>query len=219
MTPELMAQVFEPFVQGPPPANVSQSGMGIGLALVRQLVELHGGTVTVASAGADAGSSFTCIFPAVAPPASQAASEFTHLMAAQPRKLLYVEDNDDARAVMSEMLRLSGYEVVEAATGAAALAAVAQQRPDVIVMDIGLPDMNGYEVARQVRQMPSLHSVPIIALSGYGQHRDKIAGTQAGFSAHLVKPVDPEELTRTVEAVLAAETLPLSSSPSPPSAP
>ena len=204
MGPELMAQVFEPFVQGPPPANVSQSGMGIGLALVRQLVELHGGTVAVASAGADQGSTFTCHFPTVAAPASQSGSEFAHLMAVQPRSLLYVEDNHDARTVMAEMLRLSGYEVVEAADGAEALAAVALQRPDAIVLDIGLPDMNGYEVARQIRVLPNLHGVPIIALSGYAQSRDKDAAAQVRFSAHLVKPVDPEELMRTVEAVLAA---------------
>ena len=206
MTAELMAQVFEPFVQGAPPANVSQSGMGIGLALVRQLVELHGGSVTVASAGADQGSTFTCIFPTVVAPAIQSGPDFAPLMATQPRKLLYVEDNDDARAVMSEMLRLSGYEVVEADDGAGALAAVALQRPDAIVLDIGLPDMNGYEVARQIRQMTHLRDVPIIALSGYGQSRDKVAGAQAGFDAHLVKPVDPEELTRTVEAVLSASS-------------
>ena len=212
MRPELLAQVFEPFVQGPPPANVSQSGMGIGLALVKQLVELHGGTVTVASAGADQGSTFTCNFPTVVPPASQSGSDFAHLMAAQPRKLLYVEDNADARAVMAEMLRLSGYQVVEAANGAEALAAVALHRPDAIVLDIGLPDMNGYEVARQMRQLANSRDVPIIALTGYGQSRDRDAAARVGFSAHLVKPVDPEELTRTVEAVWAASSQPPSPS-------
>ena len=204
MSPELMARVFEPFVQGPAPSNVSQSGMGIGLALVRQLVELHGGTVSVASAGMDLGSTFTCRFPTVIEPTSQAGSKFGHLMATQPRKLLYVEDNDDARAVMAEMLRLSGYEVVEAANGAEALAAVVLQRPDAIVLDIGLPDMNGYEVARQMRMLPNLYDVPIVALTGYGGSREKDAAAQVGFSAHLTKPVDPDELTRTVEAVLGA---------------
>ena len=204
MSPELMAQIFEPFVQGPPPSNVSQSGMGIGLALVRQLVELHGGTVSVASAGVDQGSTFTCHFPTVIAPTSQAGSEFTHLMAAQPRKLLYVEDNDDARAVMSEMLRLSGYDVKEAATGVEALAAAALERPDAILLDIGLPDMNGYEVARQMRMLSNLRAVPIVALTGYGGSREKHAATKVGFSANLTKPVDPDELTRTVEAVLAA---------------
>ena len=203
MTPDLLAQVFEPFVQGPPPVNGNQSGMGIGLALVRQLAELHGGKVTVASAGLGLGSTFTCHFPTVPAPTSEPTSAFAHLMAARPRTLLYVEDNADARAVMSEMLRLSGYEVIEAADGAQALAALALQRPDAIVLDIGLPDMNGYELARQIRQLPNSRNVPIIALTGYAQSRDKDAAAQVGFNAHLVKPVDPEELTRTVEAMLA----------------
>jgi signal transduction histidine kinase/ActR/RegA family two-component response regulator len=213
MAPELLARVFEPFVQGPAPFTVSQSGLGIGLALVKQLVELHGGTVSVASAGQGQGSTFTLHFPAVPAPtthlaagavhAPDAAPGFAHTKASRPRQLLYVEDNADARAVMSEMLRLSGYEVIEAASGAQALQAVALQRPDAILLDIGLPDMTGFEVARQTRQLPNGRDVPIIALTGYGQSRDKDAAAQVGFSAHLVKPVDPEELTRTVEAVLA----------------
>ena len=205
MTPELLAQVFEPFVQGPAPVDASQSGMGIGLALVRQLVALHGGTVTVASAGRNQGSTFTCRFPAIPAPTTAHASEFAHLMATAPRTLLYVEDNADARAVMSEMLRLSGYEVREAASGAEALAAVRLQRPDAIMLDIGLPDMNGFEVARKIRQLANGRDVPMIALTGYGQSRDKAAAAQVGINAHLVKPVDPEELTRTLEALLAGK--------------
>ncbi len=203
MSAALLAQVFEPFVQGPAPVVGKQSGMGIGLALVKQLVELHGGTVDVASAGKDQGSTFTIHLPAVARPSSEATSGFSHLMAARPRTLLYVEDNADARVVMSEMLRLSGYTVIETATGAEALAAVALQQPDAIVLDIGLPDMNGYEVARQIRQLPHCHDMPILALTGYGQLRDKDAALQFGFNAHLVKPVEPEDLTRAVETVLA----------------
>ena len=204
MVPELLAQVFEPFVQGPPPVSGTQSGMGIGLALVKQLIELHDGTVTVASTGPNQGSTFTVHFPAVPAPTCDPASGFAHLVAARPRTLLYVEDNADARAVMSEMLRLSGYNVTEAADGAQALAAVALGQPDAILLDIGLPDMNGYEVARQIRQLANGHSVPIIALTGYGQPRDKDAAAQIGFSAHLVKPVEPEDLTRTVEAALGS---------------
>lgn len=203
MVPELLARVFEPFVQGPPPVTGTQSGMGIGLALVKQLIELHGGTVTVASAGQDLGSTFTIHFPTVPAPTSDPAPGVAHLLATCPRTLLYVEDNADARAVMSEMLRLSGYEVIEVASGVQALASVALQRPDAIVLDIGLPDMNGYEVARQIRQVAHCSAVPIIALTGYGQPRDREAAMQVGFNAHLVKPVDPEELTRTVETVLA----------------
>ena len=203
MTPELIAQVFEPFIQGPPPVSGDHGGMGVGLALVKQLVGLHGGTVAVASVGLNQGSTFICHFPAVPAPVSEAASVSTYLRAPQSRTLLYVEDNADVRCVMSEMLRLSGYEVIEAANGEDALAAMAVHRPDAIVLDIGLPDMNGYEVARQIRLMPTRSGIPMIALTGFGQSRDKDAATQVGFNAHLVKPVDPEELMRSIEAVLA----------------
>jgi signal transduction histidine kinase/CheY-like chemotaxis protein len=203
MTPELIDQVFEPFIQGPPPVSGDHGGMGVGLALVKQLVGLHGGTVTVASVGLNQGSTFICHFPAVPAPIGEAASVASDLTAPQSRTLLYVEDNADVRSVMSEMLRLSGYEVTEAANGKDAFAALAVQRPDAMLLDIGLPDMNGYEVARQIRLMPARSDIPIIALTGFGQSRDKDASTQVGFNAHLVKPVDPEELMRTIEVVLA----------------
>lgn len=203
MTPELIAQVFEPFIQGPPPVSGDHGGLGVGLALVKQLVGLHGGTVTVASAGLNQGSTFTCYFPAVPAPISEPALASTRLMAPQSRTLLYVEDNADVRAVMSEMLRLSGYEIIETANGAEALAALGLKRPDAIVMDIGLPDMTGYELARQMRLLPSCQDLPIIALTGFGQLRHKDEAAQVGFNAHLVKPVDPEALIRTIEAVLA----------------
>ena len=205
LTPTLMAQVFEPFVQGPVPLNVSPSGLGIGLALVRQLMELHGGTVSVASAGAGQGSTFTCKFPVIAAPSSVPGSEFSPLMAARHRTLLYVEDNADALAVMSEMLRLSGYTVIEASCGLDAVTAVRLKLPDAVVLDLGLPDVNGYEVARLIRQLPNGHDLPIIALTGYANSPDEGSAAQFGFSAHLVKPVDPEELTRTLDALLAAK--------------
>ena len=203
MTPELIAQVFEPFIQGPAHASGDHGGLGVGLALVKQLVELHAGTVTVASAGLNLGSTFTCNFPAMPTPISEPALASTRLMAPQSRTLLYVEDNADVRAVMSEMLRLSGYEIIEATDGAEALAALGLKRPDAIVMDIGLPDMTGYELARQMRLLPSCQDLPIIALTGFGHLRHKDEAAQVGLNAHLVKPVDPEALIRTIEVVLA----------------
>ena len=203
MTSELLTQVFEPFIQGPSPVTGDQSGMGVGLALVRQLVELHEGTVTVSSAGLNQGSKFICHFPAIPAPVDKSAPVSKQLITVYARTLLYVEDSADVRAVMTEMLLLSGYNVIEAVNGADALAAVMVQRPDAIVMDIGLPDMNGYEVARQMRLLPAGRDIPIIALTGFGQSRDKNNSAQAAFNAYLVKPVDHEELIRTVEAVLA----------------
>ena len=207
MTSELLTHVFEPFVQGPSPITGDQSGMGVGLALVRHLVKLHKGTVTVSSAGLNQGSTFICHFPAVPAPVYKPEPTTKHFITANTRKLLYVEDNADVRAVMAEMLRLSGYEVTEAVNGADALTAMVSKLPDAVVLDIGLPDINGYEVARQMRLLPTTSQIPIIALTGFGQSRDKDKSAQVGFNAHLVKPVSPEELIQAVESVLATDLL------------
>ena len=205
MSPELLTEIFEPFVQGPAPLIGSQSGMGIGLALVKQLVELHGGTVKVASAGQNLGSTFTILLPKVDAPVIESCSSSGHLMTAKPRTLLYVEDNNDARTVMSEMLRMYGYTVIEAANGADALAAVALRQPDAVVLDIGLPDMTGYDVARRMRELPDCSNLPILALTGYGQLKDKDKTQQLGFSAHLVKPVEADDLILTLDTLLAGK--------------
>lgn len=209
MTPDLLQRVFEPFVQGPAPANRLQSGMGIGLALVRQLVSLHGGQVQAASAGPGQGSTFSFCLPAIAAaPAAQA----EHLKPAPPvparRRIVYVEDNADARATLGELLRLFDYQVTEVTDGAGTLPAVRAVQPDLVLMDIGLPDMDGYEVARGLRADPLTCKVPLIALTGYGQSRDKETAALAGFDAHLVKPVDPDELVATIEGVLGRLDVP-----------
>ena len=118
------------------------------------------------------------------------------------RKLVYVEDNADARTAMGELLRILEYEVVEVALGADALPAVASALPDAVVVDIGLPDIDGYAVARQLRGHPAGASIAIIALTGYGQHNDMQDAARAGFDAHLVKPVDIYHLTQTIEDIL-----------------
>jgi signal transduction histidine kinase len=201
MQPELLAQVFEPFMQGPPPANRTQSGMGIGLALVKQLVGLHGGEVHAHSAGAGQGSSFEFWMPAISAPQEVAPPPALTIVSA--RKLVYVEDNDDARATMAELLRVFGYEVVEVSCGQDVLEAVAAAQPDAVLMDIGLPDMDGYEVARGLRADPRCSHVPLVALTGYGQLRDKEAAAHAGFNAHLIKPVDVQQMVRTLEGAIA----------------
>ena len=201
LTPELLERVFEPFVQGPPPVNRAQSGLGIGLALVRQLVALHGGEVQAFSAGLDQGSTFSFWLPSIA--AVQVTTVKQGTVSPGKRRIVYVEDNADARATMAELLRLFGYEVTEVADGASALPAVLAVQPDLVIMDIGLPDMDGYEVARGLRADPGSSAVPMIALTGYGQLRDKEAAAMAGFDAHLVKPVNPDDLVATIEGVLA----------------
>ena len=206
MQADLLHRVFEPFFQGPAPANRLQSGMGIGLALVRQLVTLHGGQVQAASAGLGQGSTFSFWLPAIAAaPASQTAQTDRLKQAASgpaSRKIVYVEDNLDARTTLAELLRMLGYEVTEVTDGAGTLPAVRSVKPDLVLMDIGLPDMDGYEVARGLRADPLTSNVPLIALTGYGQLRDKETAALAGFDAHLVKPVDPDELVAMIEGVL-----------------
>ncbi len=203
MTPDLLQRVFEPFVQGPAPANRLQSGMGIGLALVRQLVSLHGGQVQATSAGPGQGSTFSFCLPAIAAaPAAQAEQLKPVPPVPARRRIVYVEDNADARATLGELLRLFDYQVTEVTDGAGTLPAVRAVQPDLVLMDIGLPDMDGYEVARGLRADPLTCKVPLIALTGYGQSRDKETAALAGFDAHLVKPVDPDELVATIEGVL-----------------
>ena len=194
---ELLPRVFDAFVQGPAPLNQTQSGLGIGLALVRQLVRLHGGDVEASSGGMGQGATFSFSMPTVeAPPASRPAPPS---VPAGMRKIVYVEDNTDARVMTADLLRLCGYEVEEVVDGLGALPVVLAMQPDVVLLDIGLPDISGYEVARLLRANPATAQVPLIALTGYGQHRDKQEAADVGFVAHLVKPVDPEQLLRAID--------------------
>lgn len=206
MTPELLARVFDPFVQGPAPANRLQSGLGIGLALVRQLVRLHGGDVEAASAGIGQGSTFSVWLPAIAIDAQIPATNNPDKDASRQRKLVYVEDNADARAMMAELLRMLDYEVIEVADGESTLPAVLAAQPDAVIIDIGLPDIDGYEVARRLRANPLTRSIPLIALTGYGQLRDKQTAAQAGFNTHLAKPASSSAIVKAVEAVLGLNT-------------
>lgn len=206
MTPELLARVFDPFVQGPAPANRLQSGLGIGLALVRQLVRLHGGDVEAASAGVGQGSTFSVWLPAIAIDAQIPATNNPDKDASRQRKLVYVEDNADARAMMAELLRMLDYEVIEVADGESTLPAVLAAQPDVVIIDIGLPDIDGYEVARRLRANPLTRSIPLIALTGYGQLRDKQTAAQAGFNTHLAKPASSSAIVKAVEEVLGLNT-------------
>ena len=206
---ELLPRVFEPFVQGPPPARLAQhGGLGIGLALVRQLVRLHGGDVEVASAGPNQGSVFSFWVPAIAAPPVKPV--FTELAHRAQRKLVYVEDNVDVRAMMAELLRIEGYDVVEVADGAGALPAVLASCPDLVLSDVGLPDITGYEVARRLRAHPLTKTVPLIALTGYGQVRDRNDAAQAGFDMHFAKPVDFDALFAAIEEMTAT---PVNSTP------
>jgi signal transduction histidine kinase len=194
----LLPHVFEPFVQGDRPPDRARGGLGLGLALVKRLVEMHGGTVCATSAGVGRGSRFTVRLPripaAVAVPASSAAPA----PPVEPRRVLIVEDNADAREVLRTALALDGHEVHEAADGCDGLEAALRLVPDVVLLDVGLPGLDGYEVARRIRAEPTGARMRLVALTGYGQAGDRQRALEAGFDVHLVKPVTPERLAEAL---------------------
>ncbi|MFO1267596.1 MAG: response regulator [Rubrivivax sp.] len=187
--PALLPHVFELFVQGERSLDRRAGGLGIGLTLVRRIVELHGGQVGVESSSA--GSTFTVRLPAL--PASAAAPTAAPKRSAQAlRRIVVVEDNDDARTAMCTMLELDGHRVSTAADGEKGLALLLRERPDAAVVDIGLPGLSGYEVARECRRAG--YAGWLLALSGYGGEKSAHEARRHGFDAHLAKPVDPEQL-------------------------
>ncbi|RZI86783.1 MAG: hybrid sensor histidine kinase/response regulator [Rubrivivax sp.] len=199
----LMPHIFEPFVQGPVLHGRAPGGLGVGLSLVKQLVELHGGRVQARSDGEGKGSVFTVTLPSISPPAHHGQA-IPFKTRASGRRVLLVEDNPDTMAATAELLRVVGYEVVEARDGDEALEAAASRHPDVIVMDIGLPGKNGFQVAAELRQSALSRHVPLIALSGYGDHPPKTEPRSGDFDAYLVKPIDPDQLVNVIEATMEA---------------
>jgi signal transduction histidine kinase len=199
---ELLPQVFDVFVQGASTLDRAQGGLGIGLSLVRRLVELHGGSVYADSAGPGEGSTFTLHLPCIEHVNETKAPPMDTSEQPKPAVLL-VEDNDDGREMMAMMLGCYGYPVQHAADGFQGLATAAAARPDIALIDIGLPGIDGYEVARRMRANPDTHHVKLIALTGYGLADDQRRVMDAGFDMHLVKPVDVEQLLRAIDACLA----------------
>ena len=198
--PEMISRVFDLFVQGEHGIDRGKGGMGIGLALVKRLAGMHGGTASVTSGGRGQGATFTVRFPAVEPAVSHAGR--AGRAAANLRRILVVEDNDDAREMLREALALSGHEVSVARDGKSALALAARDVPEVALVDIGLPDMDGYELARRLRSSAG-GSILLVALTGYGQSEDRRRALDAGFDLHLTKPVESDRLEAAI-ATLAA---------------
>jgi signal transduction histidine kinase len=194
-----LERIFEIFFQGDTRADRGHGGLGLGLALVRQLVELHGGTVTVRSAGRNRGSEFCVRLPrtvdAVRAPAAPSRESVPLPL---PRRILVVDDNRDAADSLALMLRHLGNEVDTEYDGNGAVAAFARFRPEVILMDLGMPRMDGYEAARTIRSNALGNDVTIIALTGWGADFDRERSRKAGFDRHLVKPVSPHELLATL---------------------
>jgi CheY-like chemotaxis protein len=185
--------VFEIFSQVRRPGDGTRSGLGIGLAIVRRLVELHGGSVTVESAGLGQGAEFMVRLPLAAPQAGLPLN-VVPLFGTGRRRVLVVDDNRDSADSLAAMLRLPGHAVQVAYDGASAMALAETAHPDVLVLDLGMPQTSGYDVARWVRRQPWGAGLRLIALTGWGQDEDRRRTREAGFDLHLTKPVDPDRL-------------------------
>jgi CheY-like chemotaxis protein len=195
----LLPKVFDLFVQGEQGLDRAEGGLGIGLALVREIAHLHGGSVQAASAGPGRGTTFTLRLPLLQGPVLDAEAVARPVPAgeAQPssrRRVLVVDDNRDAADSLCALVRFWGHECWCAYDGASALPLADLHTPDVVLLDIGLPGMDGYEVAARLREHAALHETILIALTGYGQPEDRERTRRAGFSHHLLKPVDTDAL-------------------------
>ncbi|XYJ08913.1 response regulator [Telluria sp. B2] len=195
IAPDLLPHVFDVFVQGSISLDRAQGGLGIGLALVRRLVELHGGSVSATSGGAGgAGSAFTIRLPRAEPAKGSEPAEAAPAGHAGRPTVLLIEDNEDGREMMATMLDVYGYPVLQSADGLDGVALATSRLPKVALVDIGLPGIDGYEVARRLRANPETRAMRLIALTGYGLADDQRRVLEAGFDMHLVKPVDIAQL-------------------------
>ena len=195
IAPEMLVRIFDLFVQAAPSLERAQGGLGIGLTLARSLVEMHAGEIEARSAGAGAGSEFVVRLPLAPPESPRSTAPAARAAAAAPRRrVLVVDDNVDAAESLALLLQLGGSEAHVAHDGATALRMAAELRPEVVFLDLGMPGMDGYEVARRLRGDASLRSVLLVALTGWGQEDDRRRSAAAGFDLHVVKPVEPGAL-------------------------
>ena len=207
--PGLLPRIFDLFVQGRQSSDRAEGGLGIGLALVRNLVAMHGGTVEAQSEGTGRGSTFIVRLPALARSSTSTEPGKRSALGARShggrRRVLLVDDNDDARLLLREMLERAGHEVRSAENGPEALALVEEFAPDVAVLDIGLPAMDGYELGSRLRSRLASRTPILVALTGYGQEADRARSSAAGFSAHLVKPLEAAELLDVIDRCTSPE--------------
>jgi CheY-like chemotaxis protein len=196
---DLLPRIFDLFTQGERTIDRSQGGLGLGLALVRRIVELHGGQVTARSEGTGRGASFRVSLPLEAPPVPEAASPAHDEEAERKLKILIVEDNPDGRETLVMMLGMQGHDVHAAEDGPGGVQEALQWHPDAAIVDIGLPGFDGYEVARRIRAAAKGVAIRLVALTGYGQEEDRRQALAAGFDSFLVKPAD----FRAIHSILA----------------
>ncbi|HEX8784015.1 MAG TPA: response regulator [Steroidobacteraceae bacterium] len=210
---ELLPRIFDLFTQLDRRSDYSSSGLGIGLALVRRLVEMHGGSITAHSAGAGAGSEFVLRLPLLADAGARPEDQAGLLCAGDEptvsRRILVADDNADALESLAAVLRLRGHEVYSAPNGAIALETAVRHMPEVALLDIGMPLLDGYEVARRIRAQEWGKAVTLVALTGWGQESDRRRSQEAGFDTHLVKPLDLERLTALLARLPAQASAPV----------
>ena len=206
--PAMIPQIWDIFAQVDASPERTRQGLGIGLSLVKKLVTLHGGSIDAISEGLGKGSEFVVYLPVVnvevlaaAPQSAPANNKSPVETGAQTRRILVVDDNVDAAESMQVLLNVFGHTVEIAHEGVTGLEVARAFKPDLVFLDIGLPGMNGYEVAQLLREMSGMKAVKLIALSGYGTETDRMRSTKAGFNRHLIKPVDPSALPDIISAV------------------
>lgn len=194
IAPEFLPKVFDMFQQGVPGSDAGRTGLGIGLTLSRQIVELHGGTIHVQSEGVGRGSTFSVRLPLCEPPSDSARLSAPHRISLTGHRVLVVDDNPDAAEMLRALLSMMGAEVQVAFDGLSALKAACHFVPDTVLLDIGMPQLDGYETARRMRQTTWGRSVQLVALTGWGQPDDRRRSADAGFDRHLVKPIEMSQL-------------------------
>jgi PAS domain S-box-containing protein len=209
IAPELLLHIFDMFSQARPALDRAQGGLGIGLSLSRAIVEMHGGSITAHSAGPGLGSEFRVRLPTAAAPQAEIPADRADVLsavvpepgAARGRRILIADDNVDAAESLAMILQLAGYDVQTVHDGEQAVAAAKAFRPEIALLDIGMPKLNGYEACQRIRTIPECTGTTLIALTGWGQKEDRQRSEAAGFNAHLVKPVDPDALVRVLAFV------------------
>lgn len=202
ISPEMLPRVFDLFVQADHATTKAQGGLGIGLTLVKNLVQLHGGTVVARSLGFGKGSEFVVRLPLMVTEQAKVASNWEPQQEPASQsglRLLVVDDNHDAAMSLAMLLRLQGHGVRVAHNGPAALEIASNFMPDVVFLDIGMPEMDGYEVARRMRRQLGLENVVLAAVTGWGQFEDRLRTSRAGFDHHVVKPPDPKEIANILD--------------------
>jgi CheY-like chemotaxis protein len=204
INPDLLPRVFDLFAQGQHAIDRGTGGLGIGLTLAKRLTELHGGTITAESAGADKGARFTLRFPAVPAPHGISQPEAVPVNVGSPRRILLIEDNEDARHALVTMLRQYGYRVFAAADGLEGIGLADEIRPDAAIVDIGLPEYDGFAVAKRLRTDFGDRQIFLVAVTGYSSNDMRSEARRAGFNEYLIKPVSPKELVELIEAHFAS---------------